>query len=220
MPARAVVGERLPPLVVRQRRRSFAPSRSTASTLVRGAELRHHDRARNAQGARAPRDALRHVAGARRVHAVGQRLARQRPNRVRRAAQLERADRLQRLELEIDLRRRVDVRGGRAASEWRSPAMRSRAARMSSIVGGSMRRNTRSAELDANAGARRDRLGVDVRRGREIFDRQTERLEQRDLAWRRAVRRRGRSAPRRSRRRCGRARSRPPAAARECRPAP
>src|SRR5215475_14738806 len=60
-------------------------------------------------------------------------------------------------------------------------AIRSRAARTSSSVSGSMCLNPRSAELDADAGTSAHGLSVDVRRRREIFDRESERLEQRDL---------------------------------------
>jgi hypothetical protein len=50
---------------------------------------------------------LRHVAGARRHDAARKLGARRLEDRVRRAAELERADRLQALELEPDLRRRI-----------------------------------------------------------------------------------------------------------------
>src|SRR5262245_35381501 len=60
-------------------------------------------------------------------------------------------------------------------------AIRSRAARTSSSVSGSMCLNPRPAKLDANAGAGAHSLSVDVSRRREIFDRESERLEQRDL---------------------------------------
>jgi hypothetical protein len=54
---------------------------------------------------------LRHVAGARRHDAARKLGARRLEDRVRRAAELERADRLQALELEPDFRRRiVDVK--------------------------------------------------------------------------------------------------------------
>src|SRR5262245_28457614 len=70
-------------------------------------------------------------------------------------------------------------------------AIRSRAARTSSSVSGSMCLNPRPAELDADAGASAHGLSVDVRCRREIFDRESERLEQRDLLrvapWGRSV---------------------------------
>src|SRR5687767_5134033 len=52
---------------------------------------------------RSERDALRGVAGAHRPHAVAQLVARQLPDRVPRAADLERADGLKRFEFEEDL---------------------------------------------------------------------------------------------------------------------
>ena len=62
------------------------------------------DRRGDAELPRHPRDALRHVPGAGRPYAFGDRLDRRLPDRVCRPADLERADRLQALELEPDLR--------------------------------------------------------------------------------------------------------------------
>src|SRR5436305_725443 len=59
--------------------------------------------------------------------------------------------------------------------------MRSRAARMSSIDGGSMGRTARSAELDVHAAVRSRRFGEEEVRGGEILDGEPERLEQRDV---------------------------------------
>jgi hypothetical protein len=69
--------------------------------------LGHHDRAGDAHAPRVPGDALGHVSRARRVHAVPERLTRREPQRVRRAADLERADGLEVLALEPDLARRI-----------------------------------------------------------------------------------------------------------------
>src|SRR3954471_5339349 len=52
---------------------------------------------------------------------------------------------------------------------------------MSSIDSGSMRRMSCPAELDARPGADAQRLVVHVRRGREILDGQSQRLEECDL---------------------------------------
>src|SRR5262249_15767918 len=95
---------------------SISPPRpATASLFLSRAEtrdgfnlrlrrrVRHDHRARNTECSCAPRDALRHVARARRVHAVAQRLPRQHRDGVRCPAELERTDRLQRLEFEVDL---------------------------------------------------------------------------------------------------------------------
>src|SRR5438105_15411546 len=62
-------------------------------------------------------------------------------------------------------------------------AMRSCAARMSSMVIGSMIRMSRSAELDAHTGSRSLGSIVDICSGGEVLDRQTKRLEERDLAF-------------------------------------
>ena len=140
--------------------RSRAPSRATASSLVCGALSGMTTVHGMPQLARAPRHALRHVAGARGVDAARQRVGRQQANGVHRAPQLERADRLQRLELEENLRGRVDVEPDERRAQHRSTRMRSRAARMSSSVSGSMRRMARSAQLDANAGAGARRFGA------------------------------------------------------------
>jgi hypothetical protein len=61
----------------------------------------------DAQLARRPADALRHVAGARRQDAGGEAVARRLRHRVVGAPDLEGADRLEVLELEVDLGRRV-----------------------------------------------------------------------------------------------------------------
>src|SRR5882672_995116 len=60
-------------------------------------------------------------------------------------------------------------------------AMRSRAARTSSTLNGSMCRNARSTQVHCYARAGAHRFRVDVRRRREILDRQPERFEERDL---------------------------------------
>src|SRR4029078_2515900 len=62
----------------------------------------HDDRARQAQLAGRPRDALAHIPRARRDTPAAQLLGVGLEDRVERAAQLERADRLQVLELQVD----------------------------------------------------------------------------------------------------------------------
>src|SRR5439155_24557154 len=64
--------------------------------------------------ARGPGDALAHVPGARRHHALPQLGRLQLQDRVQRSAKLERADRLQVLELQVDRRRRISA----VAKEW------------------------------------------------------------------------------------------------------
>src|SRR5207247_733081 len=86
----------------------------TAETVDRG-ELRlrrvlgDDDRRGDAAEARRPGDTLRHVAGARGQDAAGELVVRGLQDRVAGAADLERVHRLQRLELEVDLRIRVDL---------------------------------------------------------------------------------------------------------------
>jgi hypothetical protein len=65
--------------------------------------VRKDDRAADAELAGPPGDALRHVSRARRPNAALELLWRGEEERVPRAAQLERADRLEALELEVDL---------------------------------------------------------------------------------------------------------------------
>src|SRR3954464_3118115 len=62
-----------------------------------------------------------------------------------------------------------------------APARRSRAARTSSIVIGSMRRDDWSTKLNTDSGLRVKGLSVHVRRRGEIFNCQAERFEERDL---------------------------------------
>ena len=87
---------------------TLPPSRAIASSFVCGALSGRDDRRRHAELARGPGDALRHVAGARRDDPLGGFRVRRLPDRVDGAADLERADRLQVLELEPDLRRPFD----------------------------------------------------------------------------------------------------------------
>jgi len=102
----AVVEHRLPPLVERD------PDDLAAEPLDRRgfrqrSTFRHDDPAANAEPPRAPGDALSHIAGARRVDAVRQGLPACDRHRVGRAADLERPDRLEVLELEQDPRAAV-----------------------------------------------------------------------------------------------------------------
>ncbi len=75
--------------------------------LARGGVVGNDDRGRDAELARHPRDALRHVPRARRHEPFRESLARRAQHGVGRPAQLEGADRLQVLELQPDLCRRV-----------------------------------------------------------------------------------------------------------------
>src|SRR5689334_18139461 len=112
-----------PPALERNRDRARAQALDRVALRPRRA-VRDDDRAGDSEPPRAPRDALRHVARARRPHPGGEPLRGQAEDRVRRAAELERPDRLQALELEVDLaaarirephERRADGRAGDAA---------------------------------------------------------------------------------------------------------
>ena len=83
------------------------PSRATARSFVSRRRLGRDDDRPHACLARRPRDALRHVPGARREDAAGDRLRARGADGVERAAELERADRLQALELQPELARRL-----------------------------------------------------------------------------------------------------------------
>src|SRR5262245_37878184 len=98
--------EDLVPLVERDRDHvgTQAPDRRD---LGLGSRVRKDHGAVHPEPLRPPRDALRHVSGARGPHAVLELFGRGEQERVARAAQLEGADRLEVLELEVDLRRRV-----------------------------------------------------------------------------------------------------------------
>ena len=98
--------DRPPALVVGGRDDAWRRARSIARSLVCGRGVHHHHRARHAGAARGERHALRGVAGADRPHAVAQLRPAAAADGVPGAANLERADRLQRLELQEDLRRR------------------------------------------------------------------------------------------------------------------
>ncbi len=75
-----------------------------------GRRVHDHHRAARAGFARGQRDPLRGVAGAHGPDAVLQLCGRQLPHDVVRAANLERADRLQRFELQIEIRLELDER--------------------------------------------------------------------------------------------------------------
>ena len=96
--------EDLVPLVERDRDHLSAQPPDRRDLGLRS-RVRKDDRAAHAELARPPGDALRHVARARGPHAVLELLRRGEQERVPRAAQLEGADRLEVLELEVDLRR-------------------------------------------------------------------------------------------------------------------
>ena len=114
-------------------------------------------------------------------------------DRVAGAADLERVDRLQRLELQLDLgvarRRRAGTSGVRTAT----PASTSRAARISAS-GITARRPVPASSASARA--------QHVLGGGEVLDREPERLEHRQLVASSAGLRPRRSAARRARRGC------------------
>ncbi len=74
-----------------------------ASSFVCGRRVHHHDRAGRAGLPRGVRDTECGVAGADRPDAVGELIGRQLADDVERAANLERADRLEHFELEVEL---------------------------------------------------------------------------------------------------------------------
>jgi len=98
----SVLDENVPPLVVRQRDRFRSQALDRLELGVRRA-IGHDDGASNSESPRIPRDTLRHVPGAGCVHARLQRAGIEHRYRIGGAANLERSDRLQVLELEIEL---------------------------------------------------------------------------------------------------------------------
>ena len=103
--------------------------RAAAEALDRG-QLRlgrvvgHDDRAGNLELPRGPGDALGHVPGARGDDAGLQLLGRDLEDGVQRAAELERADRLEVLELEVDLARVLEAHERRARDAAGQPLPR------------------------------------------------------------------------------------------------
>src|SRR5207248_246187 len=98
--------DRLPPTLVRHL--DHATSKALDRRQLRLCRaLGNDDSALNLELARGPSDALAHVPGARRHHALPQLGRLQLQDRVQRSAKLERADRLQVLELQVDRRRRI-----------------------------------------------------------------------------------------------------------------
>ena len=85
------------------------PIRSTAPIFVAGAVSGATIVAANPHPPRAERHSLRHVAGRRGQHSALQPLPRSSRHHVRRSPDLERPNRLQVLQLQIDLRRRVRI---------------------------------------------------------------------------------------------------------------
>jgi hypothetical protein len=100
------VEHRLPPRLVRHADHFPAEPRDRPQLRLRRRFGRDDDRP-HARLARGPGDALRHVPGARGEDAAGDRVRARRADGVERAAQLERADRLQALELQPELARRL-----------------------------------------------------------------------------------------------------------------
>src|SRR5205814_3717479 len=116
-PARA---ERVEPLVVRYRDDVGAESLDRRQ-LRRGRAVGDDDGAPDAEPPRVPRDALSHVAGARGPHPIRELLGGGDGHAIARTTDLERADGLQALELEVDVRRRgVDVEPHERRAERRA----------------------------------------------------------------------------------------------------
>ena len=105
-PLRAVLDHGTPALVVRRLHDAGAEPFDGAE-LGLGCGVHHHHAARRTDLARGERDALRGVTGAHGPDALRQLLRAKLSHRVIRAADLERSDRLQRFELEIDVRMRA-----------------------------------------------------------------------------------------------------------------
>ena len=103
------------------------PRRSTARILVCGRGIGRDDGGGDADAARAEGDALRHVAGRRGEHAALEPLARSARHDVGGAADFEGADRLQVLELQVDVGGRVGVCSGTSGVRRATPAMLPRA---------------------------------------------------------------------------------------------
>ena len=176
--------------------------------------VRRDDGRGDAEQPRHPADALRHVPGARRPDARCATRSRLRlTDRARRAAELERADRLQALELQPDLARRIDVETDERGTARRASAV---IARARSIASSGIRTPPR-----CRARARARPLDAE-RRGGEILDGEPERLEHGQLVGARADPGASRRAARRARRECGRGRCplpRPPRGSRPTRSA-
>ncbi len=108
------IDECFPPFIERNLHHASAKSLNGVSFCFRR-RIGNNHAARNSELARAPGNALSHIAGARRIHAVRKSLAASDRHCVGRPAQLERPDRLKVLQLEIDLRP-----GGRRKPNQRS----------------------------------------------------------------------------------------------------
>ena len=77
--------------------------------FVAGGAVGHDDMARNSHFPRAPRDPLRHVAGAGGVDSVGEAFPRGLEHHIAGAADFERSNGLKILELQVDIGRSVDI---------------------------------------------------------------------------------------------------------------
>ena len=197
--------------------RSLAPSRSIASSFVARRVVRDDDRARDAQAARVPGDALRHVAGARRVDAARAALARGAGAiALPRPAELERADRLEVLELEPDLagdRRRRSSANERRAQGGAGDAL----ARRADLVERDRRERRHASRVPPRSTAiarrpsRRARCGGCGRAAATSSIASPSDLKSVISSAERAPGRPAERARRRSRRRCARRRWRPPA---------
>ena len=182
--------EDLPPLVERHRDdlRPQAPNRGQLRLRSR---VRDDARAADAETSRPPGDALSHVAGARGPDAAA-RAPRVRRARARfRSAQLEGADRLEVLELEVDLRGRVVEL---EPDERRADDCSRRDAR------GRPRSRPAGSQLDLGPDALLARPAVDEPGGSRVLDRVTHRLVDGDLLRRAFAPRACLRAPRPARR--------------------
>ena len=125
--------QRLPPVRVGHLEHLPAEARDRVE-LRRGGVLGHRDRRRHAELAGDPGDALRHVAGARGDQAARNERRVGAAHAVGGAADLERVDRLQRLELAPDLGGGPSTWSRTSGVRTAAPAIRPRAASISSIA--------------------------------------------------------------------------------------
>ena len=171
----AAFDEDAPPVVVGQLD-DVAAEALDRRQLRLGRALRDDDRRLHAAQARRVGDSLRHVAGARGDDAVGQLLLGGLEHRVAGAADLEGVDRLERLELEIDLRVGVGVEPDERRPDG-DPRDRLPRAAESPRAG---------SEVDLDAGALGLGAAEHVLGGGEVLDREAERLEHGQLRVRAA----------------------------------
>ena len=172
--------DRLPPALVRHADDPSAEALDRGELRL-GRALRDDDRGRDAELARHPGDSLRHVARARRHDSALDGVAGRLPDRVRGAADLERADRLQVLELEPDLGSRGNLRPVQAYERRAQGNVGDRLARALDL--GERDQSSTSVPTPSFAGAADAELAR-----REILDGEPQRLEDRQLVVRAAPR--------------------------------